>query len=102
MTHHINNIAGNKHRQLAHQVGVLSRSSQQVRWPRSTSARSLSSPAWSSPSGASTSSLTSMEGFTSPTRRWLGLARLDQTRPATSFPSRTQLDLEADLFSLGI
>src|SRR5436190_10408436 len=69
MTHHINCIAGNKHRQLARQVGVLSRSSQQVRWLRSTSARSPSSRAWSSPSGASTLSPASMEGCTSPIRR---------------------------------
>src|SRR5207237_1556890 len=56
MTHHINSIAGKKHRQLARQVGVLSRSSQQVRWLRSTSARPPSPPAWSSASGAATSS----------------------------------------------
>src|SRR5438132_1483976 len=82
MTSPIKSIAGKKHRQLARQVGVLSRSSLQVRWPRSTSAQSLLSPVWSSPSGVSTSSLASTEGFTFPTRRRLGLDRSDQTRPA--------------------
>src|SRR6266540_2412076 len=32
----------------------------------------------------------------------IGLARSDQTRPATSFPCRIHLVLEADLFSPGI